>query len=396
MNAKKIPFSGVGYKYSDDDIDVVVRAMRAEDTLTQGKYQVSFEKNFAKNVNVKHAFATSSAATAIELASVLFNVKKDDEIIIPAHTYAASAYPFARRGGKIIWADIDSKEFTSSENEILKLITDKTKVIVVVHLYGSPVDISKIVRVAKNKGIYVLEDCAQAIGASVQGVNVGTLGDAAVYSFQSHKNISTLGEGGMLTFNNDVWAELIPGLRHNGHRPFKIDLDMYWSPAMSDVGFDIEGVWPHNFCLGEIQCALGEHLLSKIELVNAKRRERYLYALKSTIDLHEIQWQFIPKHKISAHHLLPFKYITSDYKTGADKVFKTLSEKYLIFPAKQYYPLYRYELFTKSGNGKADVPITDDYYDNMVSLPFHHWMSDLDFEYLIESLRDCVLSLRKK
>jgi dTDP-4-amino-4,6-dideoxygalactose transaminase len=394
MKTVKLPFSGVGYKYSADEIEVVANAMGSTKTLTQGEFQHKFEENFSKFVKVQYAFATSSAAASIELASILFNVQPGDEIIIPAHTYAASAYPFARRGGKIVWADIDESEFISTENEILKLITNKTKVIVLVHLYGLPVESKNIIKTAHELGIYVMEDCAQAIGAAINNVRVGSEADIAVYSFQSHKNISTLGEGGMLTTNNESWAKIIPGLRHNGHRPFLENPDMYWSPAMSDVDFDIPGVWPHNFCLGEVQCALGDYLLTKVEKINAKRRERYFYAVENTQDLHEIKWQAIPAPKISSHHLLPFKYISTEYKSGADNLFSILSNEYSIFPAKQYYPLYRYGLFANSGNGKAHVPITDDFYDNMVSLPFHHWMTDSDFEYLITSLRDLILKLR--
>ena len=394
MKIKQIPFSGVGYKYSPDEINVVAQAMGSIKTLTQGEYQAEFERNFCKFSKTKFSFATSSAAAAIELASILFKVKQGDEIIIPAHTYAASAYPFARRGGKIIWADIDESEFISQEKEILRLVTEKTKVIVLVHLYGLPVETKNIIEFAKKNGIYILEDCAQSIGASIKGVRVGSNADVAVYSFQSHKNISTLGEGGMLTTNNDSWAQLVPGLRHNGHRPFVKDPDMYWSPAMSDVDFDIPDVWPHNFCLGEVQCALGNYLLSKVEDINTKRRERYYYAVENTIDLDEIQWQTVHSHKTSSHHLLPFKYNSLEYKKGADKIFSNLSTRYSIFPAKQYYPLYRYGLFFRSGNGEANVPITDEFYDNMVSLPFHHWMSDSDFEYMINSLRSVILELR--
>lgn len=392
---RHVPFSGVGYKYGDDDIAVVSDAMKSEKTYTQGIHQEEFEKTFRELMEVKYAFATSSAATAIELVSILFEIRPGDEIIAPAHTYAASVYPFARNGAAIKWADIDPREFIVTLDTIKPLITKKTKAIVLVHLYGLPVDTREIIEFAHSNNILVLEDCAQSIGATVNGEKVGKFADAAVYSFQSHKNVSTLGEGGMITFASDSWASVLPGLRHNGHRPFQIDKDMYWSPAMSDVTFDLEGVWPHNFCLGEIQCALGRHLLSKVETINSKRRNRFNLAVTSTLDYPEIQWQHIPDHKVSAHHLLPFKLLGSEYKTGADLVFKILSQEFSVFPAKQYYPLNRYGLFSISGNSEARIPVTDEYYDNMVSLPFHHWMKDEDFEYVLESLKQTIVKLRK-
>jgi perosamine synthetase len=396
LTKRQVPFSGVGYKYSVDDIAVVTAAMSSEKTYTQGIHQEEFEKAFRELMEVKYAFATSSAATAIELVAILFDIQPGDEVIAPAHTYAASVYPFARNGASIKWADIDSKEFIVTLDTIKPLVSKKTKVIILVHLYGLPVDTSEIIKFAHENNILVLEDCAQSIGATVKGEKVGKFADAAVYSFQSHKNVSTLGEGGMLTFNRESWAKVLPGLRHNGHRPFEIDKDMYWSPAMSDVTFDLEGVWPHNFCLGEVQCALGTHLLRKVEQINLRRRERYYLALESLREFPEIQWQFIPNHKVSAHHLLPFKLLGAKYKTGADEVFKMLSQDYLVFPAKQYYPLNRYGLFIQSGNSEAKIPVTDEYYDNMVSLPFHHWMTDNDFEYILESLKKTIIALRKR
>jgi dTDP-4-amino-4,6-dideoxygalactose transaminase len=390
MKSVRVPFSGVGFAYGETEIEVVSKAMRSTDTLTQGKYQHDFEDKFAKFLGVPFAYATSSAATAIELAAILFNVGPEDEVIVPAHTYAASAYPFARHGAKMIWADIDPDQFIVTLDTIKPLISEKTKVVVLVHLYGLPVDTREIVEHCKNLGIYVLEDCAQAVGATVNNELVGSLADISVFSFQSHKNISTLGEGGMIAFSNPKWAEVLPGLRHNGHRPFEIDKDKYWSPAMSDVEFDLQGIWPHNFCLGEIQCALGSHLLGKVSEVNQIRRERFNKAVNFFSGNPKLQFQSIPEHKVSAHHLIPFKFNSKQYKLGADTVFHKLNDQYGIRPAKQYYPLYRYGLFSKSGNGKAEVPITDHFYDNMVSLPFHHWMPDEDFDYMLASVASVV------
>lgn len=390
MNQKKIPFSGVGFAYSESEIEVVSNAMRALDTLTQGNNQEEFEDKFAKLISVPFSFATSSAATAIELAAILFNVREGDEIIVPAHTYAASAYPFARHGAKMIWSDVDQDQFVVTLDTIKPLITDKTKVVVLVHLYGLPVDVQPIIEYCRRMGIYVLEDCAQSLGATVNGKMAGSLGDISVFSFQSHKNISTLGEGGMICFSNEDWSRLLPGLRHNGHKPFDIFPEMYWSPAMSDVDFDIPDVWPHNFCLGEIQCALGSHLLDKIEGINDLRRMRYQKAITYFSNNERVQFQVVPDHKKSAHHLLPFKFHSSRYKSGADEVFKKLISDFGIYPAKQYYPLYRYGLFAKSGNGSANVPVTDSFYDNMVSLPFHHWMSEDDFDYMLDAVSSVV------
>jgi len=273
----RIPFSGVGAKYTEHEKEVVLRAMNTEDTFTQGKYQLEFENCFSKFVSVKHSFATNCAAAALELAAILINLKEGDEIICPAHTYNASAYPFAKHGGKLVWADINPLTWVVDIASIEKVISTKTVAIVIVHLYGSPANMNEIMDYAKLKKIKVIEDCAQAIGASISNHRVGSFGDISIFSFHSHKNISTLGEGGMICTNNDDYAKLIPGLRHNGHRSYaNKDPEYYWLPAMSNVEVDIEGIWPNNFCLGEVQCAIGLAMLHRIDEINNLRQKRFL------------------------------------------------------------------------------------------------------------------------
>lgn len=393
----RVPFSGVGYRYGPEEVSVVTRAMAAETTLTQGSQQTEFEQSFSDFLGGSvHCFATSSAASAIELAAILCGVGPNDEVIVPAHTYNASAYPFARRGATLKWADIDPNTFVMDPTSVQSLITDKTKAIVVVHLYGLPVDLHPIVDLARHNNILVLEDCAQSIGARYRGELTGTFGDLSVFSFQSHKNVSTLGEGGMLVVANADLARHVPGLRHNGHRPFQRDDDRYWYPAMSDVGFDIENEWPHNFCLGEIQAALGTFLLTKIESINALRRERFLRATNSLAEFSEIKFQTIPNDCVSSHHLLPFRYDSVATGHSNHDFMRELAYGRGIQCATQYYPLYRYALFRDSGNGEADVPVTDDFFDNMVSLPFHSWMSEEDFSYMIDEVASVAETLRAR
>jgi dTDP-4-amino-4,6-dideoxygalactose transaminase len=212
----------------------------------------------------------------------------------------------------------------------------------------------------------------------------------SVFSFHSHKNISTLGEGGMFCTNENKYAKLIPGLRHNGHTPYvNRDPRYYWIPAMSNVDVDIEGVWPNNFCIGEVQCALGISMLPRIAEINNFRRDRYNKFIKSLAKFSQLTFQKINPSAISTHHLLPFKY-KSQNKMTRDSFIEKLAYEYKIQAIVQYYPLNRYPLFIKNGFGRADIPNTDDYFDNMVSLPFHHWMSQEDYDYMIDSVANCI------
>lgn len=376
----KIPFSGVGAKYTDYEKQIVLNAMNSEATFTQGTELLRFEKKFSEFIEVEKAFATSSAAGALELSAMLLNFKEGDEVICPAHTYAASAYPFAKHGAKLVWCDINPETWVVDYDHLIKHVTSKTRAIILVHLYGLPVELHEIIKFARSRNIVVIEDCAQAVGASLGGKPVGSFGDLSVFSFQSHKNISTLGEGGMLCTNREDFAAAIPGLRHNGHAPFnRSDPRYYWIPAMSNVDQDIQGIWPVNFCLGEVQSALGAAMIDRVRDINNARKERFYSFANDTIDIKGISIQKIPLGCNSAFHLLPIKLEPAIY--SRDEVIETLAYDFGVQAVVQYYPLNRYPLFAKNGFGVADIPNTDRLFDNMVSLPFHHWMTDSDFEY---------------
>jgi dTDP-4-amino-4,6-dideoxygalactose transaminase len=385
----KIPFSGVGARYSMHEKEVVLEAMETSDTLTQGKYQNQFEKDFSKFVGMKYSYATSCAASALELAAILMRFKVGDEVVCPAHTYNASAYPFAKHGAKLVWADINEETWVCDVLTLDAVVTKNTKAIVVVHLYGAPANMPEIMKYAKSKNLIVIEDCAQAIGASIAGKPVGSYGDISIFSFHSHKNISTLGEGGMICTNNAQHAKLIPGLRHNGHAPY-IDRDSryYWKPAMSNVDVDIEGVWPNNFCIGEIQCALGAAMLPRIQEINDLRRRRFLRFKEAIKNLDQVKLQKFYPSGTSTHHLLPLMF--TGKIVSRDLIIEKLAYEYGIQAIVQYYPLNRYPLFYKNGFGDAMVPNTDKLFDSMVSLPFHQWMGENEFTYVIQSTVDCI------
>ena len=187
----KINWSGRAHHYKKSEIDFLVKIIKTADPLTQGKYLKKFENDFEKFLGKKGAFAVSSAAAALEIIALLLQLRKNDEVIIPAHTYCASAIPFARNNAKIIWSDIDLKTRTVDIDDIIKKINKKTKAIVIVHLYGYAVDFSKIKKICKKRNIKIIEDCAQSLGAEVNGKKVGSIGDFSCFLFM-HKKILQL------------------------------------------------------------------------------------------------------------------------------------------------------------------------------------------------------------
>ena len=389
----KIKFSGKSHNYTEEEIETVVQAMKDAEPYTQGRYLKEFEEKFCEYIGAPHAFAVNNATAALEMAALLCQFEPGDEVIIPSHTFTSSAYPFAKKGAKIVWADIDLQTRVVTAETIKNKITPNTKAVVVVHLYGYMADMPAIMELARKHNLLVIEDAAQSMGTEINGKKSGTFGDFGVFSLHSHKNITTLGEGGVIVVKEKKYADIIPMLRHNGHCNFPFDRDDYWIPAMGNVDFPVLNdkiLWPNNYCLGEIECALGAKLLDRLDELNSQKRKRAIYFIDALKDYSELEF-----HRVdTTHH--NYHLLAARMTNGKrDKFIRSMANEKGIQCVVQYYPLNRYPLYQKIGVGKADCPNTDNFFDNMVSFPFHHWMSDGEFEYMLKSTKDILESLRK-
>lgn len=388
----KVNFSGTGHRYTKEEIKIVQEVMQNADPLTQGKYRDIFEKKFCEYNGNEYAFSVNNATAALEMAAQMCLFKPNDEIIAPAHTFTSSVYPFIKKGAKVIWADIDLQTRVVTLENIQRCITPNTKAIVVVHLYGFIIpEIKEIADFAKENNILLVEDVAQAMGTEINGKKAGTFGDFGIFSFHSHKNITTLGEGGMLTVQDKKYAGIIPMLRHNGHCGFNYEREHYWQPAMGDLDLpsvDGENLMPNNYCLGEVECALGVKLLDRIDKMNAQKRVRAVKFIDELKEFDELVFHKIEDSKHNYHLLVAY------VKNGKrDEVMKKLVYDKKIKCVVQYYPLNRYPLYQKLGFGEANCPNTDEFFDNMISFPFQHWMSDSDFTYMLESTKEVMKAL---
>jgi perosamine synthetase len=390
----KIDWPMRGHDYTEDEITAVNNVMRSSDkALTQGFFVQQFEKDLAKYVGVEQMHATMSCAHSLDLCTMLIEINLDDEIIIPAHTYCATAIAFARRGAKIVWGDIDSRFLTLSPESIKKLITKKTKAIVLVHLYGliSP-QINEIVDLCSKNNIILIEDCAQSLGAFYDNKSCGTFGDIACFSFHAQKNLTTLGEGGAITVKNKGLSELIPALRLNGHTKFQNQGEYYWLPAMTNVEMQIQNTYPIKSTMNESQGAVGSLLLKRLNSLTDERRKRALHYRKELEEYPEILFQAYETETSHSHHLLPVK--IKSKKFNRDDLIKKLYDKYAIKAIIQYYPLNRYDLFKNMGHLEGELKSTNEYFDNMMSIPFSTIQSWDQIEYIISSIKYSIDELK--
>ncbi|MFH1614550.1 MAG: DegT/DnrJ/EryC1/StrS family aminotransferase [Planctomycetota bacterium] len=391
----KVPFPGRQHAYSNDAIEAVVDVMRNAEGQTQGTYLGKFEAAFKEHTGANHTFGVDNCTNALSIAATLCRLGPGDEVIIPAYTFCATAIPFGKTGAQIVWADIDEKRRVVDPDDIERKITSKTKAIVVVHLLGMPVDMPKVLAIAEKHNLRVVEDCAQAIGTSINCQNVGTFGDFGCFSFHGAKAMTTLGEGGMLTVKSDADAKLVAKIRHNGCCLFEGDRQRYWDPAMSKVDVDPEmQVWPNNFCIGEAACAAGIAELKHIDEYNDTLIAQANKLKKALSDVEEISFHEIPEGYKNVYHQFVVHFDGSKIGKSRNDLMDILVNDYKIRVIVQYYPLYRYPLFQKLGAGEYDCPVLEKWWDNTFSFPWWCGIDDETLDYLAISLKSAIATLK--
>jgi len=249
---------------SGNEEKYVIECIRTGWVSSKGKFVDQFEEKFASYVDTRYAIAVSSGTAALHLALVALDIQPGDEIIMPTFTMIACANVAKYLGAKPVLVDSEISTWNIDPDRIEEKITDKTKAIMVVHIYGHPADMDPIVKIAKKYGLYVIEDAAEAHGAEYKGKKVGSIGDIGCFSFYANKIITT-GEGGMVTTNDDKIAEKVRKLRDQGY-----NLNMRKWLIHDVVGY--------NYRLTNLQAAIGLAQLERIEeFVNRHRENAYYY-----------------------------------------------------------------------------------------------------------------------
>src|SRR3981189_1340193 len=255
--------------FEQDEIDAV------RDVMVSGKINYwtgqegrLFEKEYAAYVGSRYAIALTNGTVALELALAALRIGPGDEVIVPSRTFLATASCALMRGAKPVFADVDRVSQNITADTIRPLITPRTRAVIVVHLAGWPCDMDPILALAREHNFKVIEDCAQAHGAVYKGRNVGSMGDVAAFSFCQDKIMTTGGEGGLITTNDEeVWSRAWSFKDHG--KSFDAVYHRHHPPGFR---------WLHesvgtNWRLTEMQSALGRVLLRKLpERVEARRR----------------------------------------------------------------------------------------------------------------------------
>ncbi len=368
---------------SDQDVQALVEAVRSE-YLTQGPGVDSFEKAICKQVGAPHAIAVTNGTAALHLCAMALGVKPGVRVLVPAITFAASANCILYCGGDVEFVDIDPNTLCLDFGHLEKLLASHPRGyysgVVSVDMTGYPVNLSQLRKIADAHGLWILEDACHAIGARYQDESGewhhsgdGRHADASIYSFHPVKHITT-GEGGVVTTANASLAAKIKKLRTHGitKNPAEYENanDGGWYHEMQDLGY--------NYRISDILCKLGESQLSRLD-ENLKRRREIASTYRRELEGLPLQLPQAPNSVEHAYHLFV---IRTDRRK---ELYEHLKQAH-IYTQVHYIPVYRHPYYQRR-YGKMSLPQADRYYEQTLSLPMYHSMTDQEQRRVIDAIR---------
>jgi len=366
--AKKIPL--IRPLIDKEELEAVWKVLESG-YLAKGPTSKMFEKEFAEYLGVKHASATTSCTTALHLALVCLGVGNGDEVLVPDFTYPATGHVVFHAGGKPVLVDIDLRTFNIDPNKLEDAITDKTKAIIVVHLFGCPAEMSPIMEIAEKYDLAIIEDAACAIGTRYKGKKAGTFG-IGCFSFHARKLLTT-GEGGMLVTNNDEYAERAHSMKDFGVRI-----------VSNNITFTHPG---YNYRLSDVLAAIGRVQLRKIDKILEKRKE---LAQKYTEKLSDIEGIIPPHDEANINHTYQSYVILleKEYGMTRDKLIQKMAQNGIETQIGTY-ALHQqpcYKLIAKDSSKNLTNSLKA--FKNSLTLPMYHDMTLQELEFVVDSLKE--------
>lgn len=357
-----------------NELEYVTDCIQSGWISSQGKYVSQFERDFGEYVGCPHTLAVCNGTVALHLALVACGVGPGDEVIVPNLTFAASVNAILYCGAIPVLVDVEQTTMNIHLDRVSNSITNRTRAIMPVHLYGYPAELEKLVQLAKQHNLLLIEDCAEALGTRYKGAHVGTFGDAATFSFFGNKTITT-GEGGMLLFKDAAIRDRAKILRDHGMSPTR----RYWH---EEIGF--------NYRLTNIQAAIGVAQLERIDsFVNRKRRIAALYEMQ----LADIEWLQLPSEPKDDHSLNSYWLYTVVLKPKhiqrRDKILSIL-KNHAIEARPVFFPMHRMPPYAKYAKIDEDYSTSSYLSDGGISLPSSVSVTEAEIKRVCEVLRSAL------
>jgi len=346
--------------------------------VTQGPRVQEFEKNFAEHVGVKYAVAVSSCTTALHLSMVVARIKSGDEVICPSMSFIATANSIMYVGAKPIFAEIEPKTYNIDPKHAERLITDRTKAILVVHQMGMPADIDSFKQLCKRHNLKLIEDAACATGSSYKGSKIGSHSDLVCFSFHPRKVITT-GDGGMITTSRKDYYDRLRLLRQHG---MSVD-DRARHLSKSFIFEDYVEIG-YNYRMTDIQAAIGIRQLEKLDWIVSERRkiaERYKQGLK---DINCIRLPSEKKGYFSNHQSYPV-YLKESVLISRNDLMQRLFDEG-ISTRRGIMTAHR-EIAYKNYCKNLKLPVSEKVSDRSLLLPLYVGMENKDIDTVIDKLK---------
>ncbi|WHZ02384.1 DegT/DnrJ/EryC1/StrS family aminotransferase [Neobacillus sp. YX16] len=331
-----------------------------------GDHVRKIEASVAEFANAKHGIGVANGSDALHIALQACGVKEGDEVITTPFTFFATAGAVARAGAKPVFVDIEPDTFNIDPSKIEAAITDKTKAIIPVHLYGQSSDMDPIMEIAKKHNLYVIEDAAQAIGAEYKGRKVGEIGDAITYSFFPTKNLGAYGDGGMIVAQDDEIAEQMRVIRVHGSKP------KYYHRVLG-----------YNSRLDELQAAILNVKFPHLPEWSEKRRERAAYYTELlNAKVPQIKTPVVREENYHVFHQYTLRVERRDELQAFLK--ENGIDSMVYYPV----PLHLQPVFEYLGYREGDFPISEQACKEAVSLPMFPELKAEQQEYVVKKIEE--------
>lgn len=382
--------SKFGSEYGREEAEAML-AVLAQNAPTSGEACLQFERDFAAYCGVAHARAVSNGTAALFLSLIAAGVGPGDRVLTTPLTWIATAAAAATLGATVDFVDVEPQYYTLDPAQLAAKLTPDVKAVIPVHLYGQCCDMDAILALSREHGFAVIEDACHAPGAQYRGRMAGALGAAGCFSFHEQKNISTLGEGGMVTTSDPDLFERVALYRSHctrvhGKSTKYCSLDetrfpvgkRFWWQDFEDTGY--------NFRMTDMQAAVGIIQLRKLDALNRRRIE---IAMKITEGLHDVPGLTLPAVRPEnrhVFHLYPLEIHAERFGMDKDDFILVMREKGVKI-GTHYIPLHWSTAFQKRGFRKGQFPVADALAERLVTLPIHPRLTDEGVQYLVASIR---------
>ncbi|MFA1538085.1 DegT/DnrJ/EryC1/StrS family aminotransferase [Actinomadura monticuli] len=398
-----LPYRSLGGLIGDEEIGVLQEVLTSGEPLSQGRWRERFEGAFSALLGVRHALSVTSGTVALEIAIRLLELAPGDEVITSPQTYQATVQALLGTGVHVRFCDVDADTLNIDPALLGAVATSRTRAIILVHYGGLPAAMNEIMKFARAHGILVVEDCAHALGALYEGRPPGALADIGCFSFHSSKTITTLGEGGMITFDRDDWAERVRRIRGNecdgvyretGGRLTEVPKALYPGLAYTHDCLRLRAPGT-NATMSEPAAAVGLVQLRRLAALSARRRR-----VAERIDAHlaagaTFRPQVTPAGSVHGHHLYTC-FVRPGSGVDRDALVRALEERGVEVWLR-YFPLHLLPEWRARGHGDGECPVAERaWFDEQLNLPCHPGMTDGELDRMLAVLDEAVAAVRPR